>query len=74
MVGWGGVGLIETGPGRASGLFNLPKMVVSVLQKDYNAEWKSTRKRSFRSCSSGSNFQLVKKPTWINPHEVIQNP
>ena len=30
---FGGVGLIETGLGRGRGLFNLPKMVVSVLQK-----------------------------------------
>lgn len=28
-----GVGSIETGLGRGRGLFNLPKMVVSVLQK-----------------------------------------
>ena len=30
---FGGVGLIETGLGRGRGLFNLSKMVVSVLQK-----------------------------------------
>ena len=30
---FGGVSLIETGLGRGRGLFNLPKMVLSVLQK-----------------------------------------
>ena len=30
---FGGVGLIETGLGKGRGLFNLAKMVVSVLQK-----------------------------------------
>ena len=29
----GGVGLIDTGPERGRGLFNVPKMVVSILQK-----------------------------------------
>ena len=52
-------------------LFNLKKMIVSVLHKEL--EYK-VEKLKYKSCSQGSktnlNFQLVNKPSWISPHKV----
>ena len=66
---------IETVGGGGGGLFNLAMMMVSVLHKELEYKAESSRTRSFRSCSQGSesnlNFQLVNKPPWISPHEVL---
>ena len=56
-------------------LIYIAKTMVSVLHKNYHTKWKSSSSRSWRSCSQGSktnlSFQLVNKPSWISPHEVL---
>ena len=56
---------------------HLPTMVYQFSKKNWKAKWKRSSKKSWRSCSWGSksnlNFQLVKKPSWSSPHEVIQS-
>ena len=57
-------------------LFCLAKTMVSVLLKELQYKAENTSMRSWRSCSQGSirdpNCQLVNKPSWVSPHEVLQ--
>ena len=51
--------------------------MVSVLQKELEYKVEKLKYERFRSCSRGSesnpNFQLVNKPSWISPHEVLRS-
>ena len=66
---------IETVGGGGGGLFNLAMIMVTVNHKEQEYKAESSRTIIFRSCSQGSesnlNFQLVNKPPWISPHEVL---
>ena len=68
----GGGGLMETG-----GLFNLEKTLVSILHEEleYKVEKLMTSKWRLEVMAQPKiriNFQLVNKPSWVSPHEVLQ--
>ena len=66
-------GLIETGGG---GLFNLEMMMVSVVHKELEYKVKKLKCKKLEvmqpRIKNKSELQLVNKPSWISPHEVLQ--
>ena len=59
------------------GLFNLEKMIVSVLRKGLVYKVEKVKYKKLECCSQGSeknlNFELVNKPCRISPHKVLQS-
>ena len=59
------------------GGLNREKTMVSVLHKELEYKVEKLKYKSWRSCSQASesnpNFQLVNKPSWISPNEVLQS-
>ena len=59
------------------GLFDLAKTMVSVLHKEleYKVENFSNKKLEVmqQRIKTNPNFQLVNKPSWVSPHEVLQS-
>ena len=59
------------------GLFNLEKMIVSVLHKGLEYKVEKVKYKKLESWIRGSetnlDFHLVNKPSRISPHKVLQS-
>ena len=61
------------GEGGGGGAF----LISSIVQKEPKYKVEKLKYKNLGSCSRGSktnlNFQLVNKPSWSSPHEVLQS-
>ena len=70
---WRGAGLTETGGFYFSGgLLNLAKKKVSVLHNDPESKVQEVGGHATKE-KTNQNLQVVNKPFWIRPYEVLQS-
>ena len=68
-----GAGLTETGGFYLSGGgLNLPKKKVSVLHNELESKVQEVGGHAAKE-KTNQNLQVVNKPLWIRPHEVLQS-